>query len=186
MFSDCQLCKQRNRHCNIIHWIVLHKPIDRKNESDFLDCNWCSVEKKYPKNVGWPTEVRIGFGLIRKSKTFGLRFTPLVLTLKHVQPIIQCSTSLFVNGCHGLPGVEGTRRPQSKILEWTPPQISWFLQIFFRKREVDIFKHLQINAPKSEMKSEFGVDGLGGPESVPHNQNNFVIPCELDVLWPGT
>ena len=33
-----------------------------------------------PRNIGWPTEVRIGLGFFRRSEIFGLRFTPLAQT----------------------------------------------------------------------------------------------------------
>ena len=38
--------------------------------------------KNVQENMGWPIEVRIGLGLFRRSKNFGLWFTPLIVT-KH-------------------------------------------------------------------------------------------------------
>ena len=37
-----------------------------------------ACQKIVQEDIGWPTEVRIGLGLFRMSKIFGLRLTALV------------------------------------------------------------------------------------------------------------
>ena len=93
MFSDCHWCTERNAQCNIVHRIVLHKPIGSKKAWNLLWLMACP--KIVQENIGWPTEVRIGFGHFRRSKMFGLRFTALLWTLDsarrvaHFFPILE-------------------------------------------------------------------------------------------------
>ena len=75
MLSVTYVLTDRNAHCNIVQWFVLHKLVNSKMR--IFITNDCSIVHE---NIRWPTEVRIGFGHIRRSRIFGLRFTPLIST----------------------------------------------------------------------------------------------------------
>ena len=89
MFSDCHWCTERNAHCNICHWTVAetetHNRISSRNAWTLLLLMACL--KIVQENIGWPTEVRIGLGLFRKSQIFRLRFTPLFCAIADALPL---------------------------------------------------------------------------------------------------
>ena len=52
MLSDCHWCTERNAKCNIVHRIVLHKPIGSENAWNLLWLMTCL--KIVQENIGWP------------------------------------------------------------------------------------------------------------------------------------
>ena len=76
IFSDCHWWTEINAHCNIGHWILVHASIMSRNARSLLQLMaWPQIVQE---NIDWPTEVRIGLGIFRRSENFGFRFTPLV------------------------------------------------------------------------------------------------------------
>ena len=84
----------------------------------------------------------------------------------------------------------GDASPQSESGRGTSPQKSRYLQICLKEltKVSRSFKTFKIKWPKFEEKSEFGVGGFDGPESVPPPQSKLrggaTVSIQNDIAFP--